>query len=155
MVAGLGWDDTLGQFIPNWVGNGIDSPHAPAARKRHRCHARDSGFPGSILVAVRCLVTPKEFANSSPEFPTLRSESNRVNSTLTVLANKTRDLLQSCRGFAESLLSPGVGNPRLELANAFGVKSQADFCKSLSRHQNESLASQQTGTSQQQSPHNR
>lgn len=107
MVAGLGWDDTLGQFIPNWVGNGIDSPHAPAARKLHRCVARYPAFPGPILVAVRCLVTPKEFANSSPGFPTLRSESNRVNLTLTVLANKTLDLLQCCRGFAESPLSPG------------------------------------------------
>lgn len=154
MVAGLGWDDTLGQFIPNWVGNGIDSPHAPATRKRYRCVARYAAFPGPILVAVRCLVTPKEFANSSPGFPTLRSESNRVNLTLTVWQTRLSTSFSVVVGSLRALSPPGR-KPGLELANAFGVKSQAEFLQSLSRHQNESLASRQTGTSQQQSPHNR
>lgn len=62
MVARLGWNDTMGQSIPNRVGNGIACAHALAARKRYRCVASDSGFPGSILRAVRQLIPKRRVA---------------------------------------------------------------------------------------------
>lgn len=60
MVARLGWDYTLGQSIPNRLGNGIDCPHDLAARKRYRRVTRDSRLAGSILRVVLQLISKRE-----------------------------------------------------------------------------------------------